>query len=311
MKMIFGEYSNKHFSGSFIFSLMILFLTSCSVEKVDQLEVPDINVQFCTDCTRRADVVRYENKLSSILMTLSRFKIRKFWTNQQYPISETEYFRYTSALSFCDFYQRESFVPYFNEYILYCFKLDEGENFSDPHDTLFMNTWTIEFNCGTEPFGYDTTKANIKYLWEGRYPGMTPVRDVPLDSFKLGYYSIVKWLYDQETDRFKVRRRKYEQFDGDYGPTSSEIKSENLVLEDPWQEEFLFTTYELIDTRAKAGDDFPVMTVVPRTFAPIHLYEVRPPKSERENYVYAPDIYHINIADMAIRVYKHPLYEEL
>jgi|SRR5690554_3038056 len=304
MKMIFGEYSNKHFSGSFIFSLMILFLTSCSVEKVDQLEVPDINVQFCTDCTRRADVVRYENKLSSILMTLSRFKIRKFWTNQQYPISETEYFRYTSALSFCDFYQRESFVPYFNEYILYCFKLDEGENFSDPHDTLFMNTWTIEFNCGTEPFGYDTTKANIKYLWEGRYPGMTPVRDVPLDSFKLGYYSIVKWLYDQETDRFKVKRKKYEQLDHDY--SNPRIAMDNFVFEDPWQEEFLFTTYELIDTQSKARYEDAVMTVVPCTFAPIGLYEVRPSKriSHRGKY-------HINIADMAIRVYKYPLYEEL
>lgn len=306
--MIFGEYSNKHFSGSFIFSLMILFLTSCSVEKVDQLEVPDINVQFCTDCTRRENVRKFEENIGSNLLPVSDFLARKYAINISLPIEKPEDLR--SALSFHEVYERQSCLSGFNEYIFYFYELDLAEYFKYPKDTVFKNDSFIEFNCGTEPFGYDTTRANVVIPWEGRYPGLIPVRDVPLDSFKLGYYSIVKWLFDQETDRFKVRRRKYEQFDGDYGPTSSEIKSENLVLEDPWQEEFLFTSYELIDTQSKARYEYAVMTVEPCTFAPIHLYEVRPPISERENYVYAPDIYHINIADMAIRVNKFPLYGE-
>ncbi|MBZ0097752.1 MAG: hypothetical protein K8F30_01630, partial [Taibaiella sp.] len=160
-------------------------------------------------------------------------------------------------------------------------------------------------NCGTEHFGYDTTKANIKYYWEGRYPGLTPVRDVPLDSFKLGYHSILKWLYSQETDRYKVKRKKYEHFDHDYSSSPS-VTSKDLVLEDLWQEDFLFNTYELIDTKSGDDYDYPLFTVVPYTLAPIGLYEVRVSKNISER-----GKYHINVADMAIRVYRYPTFEEM
>jgi|SRR5690554_298919 len=290
----------KFISGFCLFGMISLFW---GFKYIQAEYTPTLNIDlvFCSGNKNRSDVRRSEEKRGSKLIELNSYQSFRWITKHLFAPEG-------GSTSDGDFFMRQSILPSFSEYVYHYYDI----NIDYPLIEYFYDGYSfIEFNCGTEPFGYDTTRANVVIPWEGRYPGLIPVRDVPLDSFKLGYYSIVKWLYDQETDRFKVRRRKYEQIDGDYGPTSSEIKSENLVLEDPWQEEFLFTTYELIDTRAKAGDDFPVMTVVPRTFAPIHLYEVRPPKSERENYVYAPDIYHINIADMAIRVYKHPLYEEL
>ncbi len=208
-------------------------------------------------------------------------------------------------------FKRKSKLAMFSQYVSYQYMTS---NINYPRvDTLFLGNLYIEFNCGTEPFGYDTTEANVEFFWEGEYPGLTPVRDVPVDSFKQGYYSILKWLYSQETDRFKVKREKYKQFDHDYG-TSPSLKSENLVLEDPWQEEFLFTTYRLIDTESPVDYDQSVIDVVPYTLAPIHLYEVRPMESSavyNRELIYRKSIYDINVADMAIRIYKYPPYEEM
>ena len=291
--------------------LLTLSFIGCYHTGAPLNNAPAISIDYCSDCERRADVLKFESKIESDLLFFSDFRASKFASNNLIPIGKTDSYNYSAWRLLREVYQRKSVISSFNEFILYWYDVDKAEYYKGPSDTIYNGYFIIEFNCGTEPFGYDTTKANIAYFWEGRYPGLTPVRDVPLDSFKLGYYSIVKWLYAQETDRYKVKRKEYEQFDHDYGPTASIITSENLVLEDLWQKEFLFTTYELIDTQPGADKGMPIITIVPYTLAPIHLYEMRPLKSEREKSVYKPDKYHINVADMAIRVYRYPTYEEM
>lgn len=288
------------FTGWFFTSIIIFFSGCMTTPPIENLPKVQLQVSCCRIGSNKADVINKEHALGSKILNIYTESLIKFESNSIFIISK-QYFEAEKL------FQRVSPFKYFHEYVYYYFdNYSSNDYFSD--DSLTANSPIegafIEFNCGTEPFGYDTTKANIEYFWEGKYPGLTPVRDVPLDSFKLGYYSIVKWLYAQETDRYKVKRKKYEHFDYDY-MSNPRVALENLVLEDPWQEEFLFTTYELIDTRSEDDYDYPILTVVPYTLAPIHLYEIT--TSE-----YAPSRgkYHINVTDMAIRVYKYPPYEE-
>lgn len=272
------------------------FMIGCNNKKPSFEKVPNISINYCDTCQYESSVLDFERITGAFFVQIPDWSVMDFIGNEQINTR-------VGVPSRVDLFKRKSSVAPFDEYVVYYFS--RNINIRPRTNTIFNDGEIIEFNCGTEPFGYDTTKAKIKYNWEGKYPGLTAVRDVPIDSFKLGYHSILKWLYAQETDRYKVKRKEYEQFDFDYMHHPS-VASENLVLEDPWQEEFLFTAYELIDTRSEDNYDYPILTVVPYTLAPIHLYEVT--TSE-----YAPSRgkYHINVADMAIRVYKYPPYDEM
>src|SRR5690554_134927 len=210
---------------------LFLGITNCKNTKPSFNDIPVVNIQFCDTCKFKDSVLEFEQIISSDLLIISDFEILDFVGNKL--ISSR-----IGVPTKVNLFRRRSTVHPFDEYVVYYFS--RNINIRPRTNTLFNDGEIIEFNCGTEPFGYDTTKANIKYFWTGRYPGLTPVRNIPLDTFKIGYYSIVKWLYAQETDRYKVKRKVYEQFDFDYYSRPSIIQKD-LVLEDSWQEEFLFT----------------------------------------------------------------------
>ena len=224
---------------------LALCITSCTQDKPSFEKVPTITINYCDTCQYQTSVIEYERIIGSFNVPISDWYVLDFVGNMQINSRIGVPVR-------VDLFKRSSTIQPFEEFVVYYYS--KNINIRPRTNTIFNDGEIIEFNCGTEPFGYDTTEANVEYFWKGKYPGLTAVRDVPLDSFKQGYYSILKWLYARETDRFKVKREDYEQFDKDYGHHPS-LRSENLVLEDPWQEEFLFTTYRLIDTQSPADYD--------------------------------------------------------
>ena len=291
------------------FLLFAIFLIKgCNRGNIGIQNSIDINLRYCSNCVQRKDVYNYENIIQSGLIIPEDFAGQKFYSNNVNPIKKDVGYNYSAWRMLREVYKRKSTFSNLDEYVLHWYEINMGKKFNGPIDTLYTGYSVIEFNCGTEPFGYDTVNVREHLNWMGKFRAFTPVRKVPLDSFKLGYYSILKWLYAQETDRYKVKREKYEQFNYDYYGHPA-VKKENLVLEDPWQEEFLFNAYKLVDTQSRGDFEDYIIIIEPYTLAPMHLYEVRPMESSgvyNRELIYRTKKYHINVADMAIRVYKYP-----
>lgn len=267
--------------GLLIFAWLIL-LIGCTPPEIENAEKAEI--RYCRNCITIRDAINYEETNGSVKEDLKPVEIG---SNNGKTISRLYFYERDNEVGPIDtnvlLYKRESSLKDFSEYIFYGYFTGSG---AYPDSTLY-HAGKIDFNLGPSALGFkDGPKhdTSIPYL-------LKDVNPISIVDFKKGYYSILKWLYSLETDKRKVVKSKIDHFDKDKY-SSPEVKLEDMALEDPWQEEFLFHKYEL-----KGDDDYSYfVSIEPKTYAPITLYEERPEYLELDNK------YHINISDMVIRI---------
>lgn len=271
--------------------LLIIIFYSCSPSEIENVEKADI--RYCMNCIEIQDALNYEEKMGSIREDLLPIEIAsimakvvkyKYFGDRD---KEQGYFSSRRVM-----YKRKSSIKEFQEYILY----DYYMGFDSHIDGTLYDVGVIDFNLGNSALGFtdDTTST------PGKIYMRKPVNQISLTDFKSGYYSILKWLYSLENNKRKVVKEKINQFDHDYY-SSPEVKLKDIILEDPWQEEFLFYKYEL-----RGDDEYSYfVSVEPGTYAPIYLYE------KKTNYYKSGDGYHINISDMSIRIRFSPEFTGL
>jgi hypothetical protein len=258
-----------------------------------------VKIQHCTKCKYASAATKFERSLGSNEIDFDR---EKYYVWSLNSLKAPRLHKYESYHENELLFQRQSTLTRFNEYIYYLFHPLASEP-ALAHPRWDGSIWhtTIEFNLGTDPLGFEVTYENE---YGPQEYGKTPVRDISLEDFKARYYSVVKWLYSLENDRYRVKKLDYVQYDRDRYRTPK-IKANDMVLEHPWQKEFLFTTYKLVDTKTELDYDPMAVTIVPYTHAPIGFYE-----KVTEEYAVGYQPYHINIEDMAIRIETYEFLEQ-
>ena len=264
-----------------VFFLLLLFV-ACTPPEIESAE--KAKIRYCRNCITIRDAIQYEVVIGSTKENLKPIEIGTHISNMVSYLYHFERDNYDGYISQNDrLFKRESSIKPFSEYILYSYFT--GSSFYE--DSTLMDVGMIDFNMGNSGLGFvaDTSDKSVKpYM-------LTAVSQITLTDFRAGYYSILKWLYSLETKNSKVVKSRIKHFDKDKY-SSPEVELEDMVLEDPWQEEFLFHKYEL-----KGDDDYSYfVSIEPKTYAPIYLYEKKP------DYYKPGEGYYINISDMAIRI---------
>jgi uncharacterized protein YcfL len=279
---------------------MSVFLTmgchSHNNQRVEDAEV--IYIRICKACSTKSQVFSYENKINSNELSLVNNNLRSFSSQIISPGPPTYEYQLNQDAARL-FRRSNSALINFMEYAYYTYDPRHFEE--NPENGKVDYPPIIEFNLGTDPLGFEPKKEGARGRTSFR---RTAVRDISLDDFQGGYYSVIKWLYSLETDRYKVKNKPYQHYDQDmYG--TPKIEAQDMVLEHPWQEEFLFTLYELVDTKTDLDYDPMAVRIVPYTHAPIGMYEARP-----DPYAMGPFPYRINIEDMAIRIETYKFLDQ-
>jgi len=250
---------------------------SCTPAEIDNAELAEI--RYCRNCIEQSDAIEFENKIGSERLELPVYEISAIWGKVTYALSTRSQKRPGSENR--KIFKRKSTLAHFSEFVLY-----EYKGYQNNQNTLH-SAGAIDFNLGNSALGFEKDTSSIP----GKEYMTKPVNPISLEDFKAGYYSILKWFYSLETDKRKVVKKKIRHFDhARY--SSPEIELEDMVIEDPWQEEFLFYAYELRDTE----NNNRFVWIEPQTYAPITLYE------KRSDYYKRGEGYHINLSDMSIRI---------
>lgn len=264
----------------FYFAILSIVI-SCKPAEIEKAEMAEI--RYCNNCIDVSDAINFENSISSKRLYLTSAEIG---THIAKMVTYLLYTDNKNIVSFDDdnlLFQRESSLKGFSEFILYSYYA----GFQCYADSTLMDVGMLEFNLGNTLLGFAVNSDSIIDKDFIRNPS----NFIRLSDFQSGYYAILKWLYSLETKNRKVVKSRIKHFDKDKY-SSPEVELEDMVLEDPWQEEFLFHKYEL-----KGDDDYSYfVSIEPKTYAPIYLYEKRPDH-------YKPgEGYYINISDMSIRI---------
>lgn len=261
-----------------IYLIIVASVCSCTPREIENAEIAD--VRYCRNCITIKDAFEFERKIGSKRLKLSVPEISSYSGKVVEPISSTNNEKFN--LDYRIIFKRKSSLSAFTEFITYSYKF-----YTDPDSTLY-DTGVIDFNLGKSAIGFAADTGTTP----GKEFMLKPVNPISLMNFKAGYYSILKWLYSLETDKRKVVKERIQYFDHDYY-SSPEVELDEMVFEDPWQEDFLFYKYQLV------GEDkySYFVSVEPGTYAPITLYEV-----QEDYHVPEHGLYHINISDMSIRI---------
>lgn len=277
------------FKRTFIVLTALLLSISCSREAQFKRNLPEaepLNIEQGPLLGTKDDAISFEQKKGSHELKFE-FKWKVEWLHNVTHTSSSGPYDYGITI----FQRTESSLKGYFEAVVYSYftesNVDEGEfklfeeiHYYYPDDNFF----------GYYKNGYYQSPRKVIH---------NLVEDVPEKLFLRNYHSVLLWMESLENERFIVVREPcYIDGVGLWRKVDRK-KGRVFKLEEPWIEEVLFYSYNLVDMT----DETPIISFKANPYAPIETYAVY-----GDDDVY-PLHYSINIEDLTfwITIDKHRL----